>query len=74
MAIDIDKLKVKVITKKSNKEKPKICPSCLQKLKGLYAINLLNKKTLVGLECKKCGYRGTLKSFLPFRYEFTMNI
>ncbi len=72
LAID-SKIKVRVITKRSNKEKPTNCPSCLRKLNGLYAINLLNEKTLVGLECKRCGYRGTLKSFSPFRYEFMID-
>lgn len=57
---------------KSNREKPSNCPSCGKPLKALYAKNLLDKKVVVGLECNRCLYRGTLKSFAPFRYEFTM--
>lgn len=63
-------ISVKVLTKKSSKQKPENCPACKSKLKGLYAINLSNKKVLVGLECDKCNYKGTLQSFAPFRYEF----
>ncbi len=68
----VDKVKIRVITKRSNKKLPANCPSCLQKLKKLYAVNLANKKTLIGLACENCGYRGTPKSFSPFRYEFML--
>jgi hypothetical protein len=70
IALTIPQIKVKVITKKSQKAEPKTCPACQGRLKGLYAVNLLNKKVLVGLQCEKCGYKGSLKSFEPYKYEF----
>lgn len=70
LALDLPEIRAKVLTKKSHKQKPENCPACRSKLKGLYATNLSNKKVLVGLECAKCNYRGTLQSFAPFRYEF----
>jgi len=70
LALEIPEIMARVLTKKSIKQKPENCPACKSKLKGLYATNLSNKKVLVGLECAKCNYRGTLQSFAPFRYEF----
>lgn len=70
LALNIPEIKAKVLTKRSNKQKPEKCPACGSKLKGLYAINLLKKRVLVGLQCEKCNYKGTLSSFAPFRYEF----
>jgi|GEM_PF-1831199 len=72
LALELPRIEVRVLTKKSNREKPTNCPSCGKPLKGLYAKNLLDQKVVVGLECERCLYRGTLKSFAPFRYEFTM--
>lgn len=72
LALELPQIEVRVLTKKSNREKPTNCPSCGKLLKGLYAKNLLDKKVVVGLECNRCLYRGTLKSFAPFRYEFRM--
>lgn len=72
LALELTEIEVRVLTKKSNREKPTNCPSCGKSLKGLYAKNLLNQKVVVGLECLRCNYRGTLKSFAPFRYEFAM--
>lgn len=72
VALEIPDIEVKVFTKKSSKKKPNRCPACGAKLKGLYAINLLNKKILVGLKCRKCGYHGSIKKFAPFRYEFAL--
>ncbi len=72
LALEIPEIEVRVLTKKSNREKPTDCPSCGKRLKGLHAKNLLNQKVVVGLECLRCNYRGTLKSFAPFRYEFSL--
>ncbi len=72
LALELPQVEVRVLTKKSNREKPTNCPSCGKPLKGLYAKNLLNQKVIVGLECGRCLYRGTLKSFAPFRYEFSL--
>ncbi len=72
LALELPQIEVRVLTKKSNREKPSNCPSCGKPLKGLYAKNLLNQKVIVGLECGRCLYRGTLKSFAPFRYEFSI--
>ncbi|TRZ55190.1 hypothetical protein D4Q76_00990 [archaeon] len=72
LALELPRIEVRVLTKKSNREKPSNCPSCGKPLKALYAKNLLDQKVVVGLECERCLYRGTLKSFAPFRYEFTM--
>lgn len=72
LALEIPEIEVRVLTKRSNREKPSNCPSCGKTLKGLYAKNLLDQKVIVGLECLRCSYRGTLKSFAPFRYEFSM--
>lgn len=72
LALELPDIEVRVLTKKSNREKPTNCPSCGKPLKGLYAKNLLDKKVIVALECNRCLYRGTLKSFAPFRYEFAM--
>lgn len=72
LALELPEIEVRVLTKKSNREKPTNCPSCGKSLKGLYAKNLLDKKVIVALECNRCLYRGTLKSFAPFRYEFAM--
>ncbi len=70
LALDTPDIRAKVLTKKSSRQKPEKCPACNSKLEGLYATNLSNKRVLVGLECEKCNYRGTLQSFAPFRYEF----
>lgn len=72
LALELPQIEVRVLTKKSNREKPTNCPSCGKPLKALYAKNLLEKKVVVALECSRCLYRGTLKSFAPFRYEFTL--
>ena len=72
LALELPQIEVRVLTKRSNREKPSNCPSCGKLLKALYAKNLLDQKVVVGLECGRCLYRGTLKSFAPFRYEFTM--
>lgn len=72
IALEIPGIEVRVLTKKSSKEKPSNCPACGAALKGLYAINLLNKKVLVGLKCRKCGYHGSIKKFAPLRYEFSL--
>ncbi len=72
LALELPRVEVRVLTKRSNREKPTNCPSCGKPLKALYAKNLLDKKVVVGLECNRCLYRGTLKSFAPFRYEFMM--
>ncbi len=72
LALELPRIEVRVLTKKSNREKPSNCPSCGKLLKALYAKNLLDQKVAVGLECGRCLYRGTLKSFAPFRYEFAM--
>lgn len=72
LALELPDIEVRVLTKKSNREKPSNCPSCGKPLKALYAKNLLDQKVVVGLECGRCLYRGTLKSFAPFRYEFAM--
>ncbi len=72
LALDLSQIEVRVLTKRSNMEKPSNCPSCNKPLKALYAKNLLDQKVVVGLECGRCLYRGTLKSFAPFRYEFSI--
>ena len=72
LALELPQVDVRVLTKKSNREKPSNCPSCSKPLKALYAKNLLDQKVIVGLECGRCLYRGTLKSFAPFRYEFSI--
>ncbi|MBU3957656.1 MAG: hypothetical protein KKB25_01115 [Nanoarchaeota archaeon] len=72
LALELPRVEVRVLTKRSSREKPSNCPSCGKPLKALYAKNLLDKKVIVALECERCLYRGTLKSFAPFRYEFTM--
>lgn len=72
LALELPDIEVRVLTKKSNREKPSNCPSCGKPLKALYAKNLLDQKVIVGLECNRCLYRGTLKSFAPFRYEFSI--
>jgi len=71
LALELPRIEVRVLTKKSNREKPSNCPSCGKLLKALYAKNLLDQKVIVALECNRCLYRGTLKSFAPFRYEFS---
>lgn len=72
LATELPTIEVRVLTKKSSASHPKQCPACKRKLKGLYAKNLLNKKVLIGLACERCRYRGMLKTFAPFRYEFTL--
>jgi C4-type Zn-finger protein len=72
LALELPQIGVRVLTKKSNREKPSNCPSCGKPLKALYAKNFLDRKVVVGLECNRCLYRGTLKSFAPFRYEFSL--
>ncbi len=72
IALQIENMEIKVKTKKSKKSKPKKCPVCENKLKPIYAKNLLNKRITVGFRCKVCGYHADEKFFAPMKYEFKL--
>jgi len=72
IALQIENVKIVVKTKKSMKTKPKKCPVCENKLKSIYAKNLLDKKVTVGFKCNVCEYHADERFFAPMKYEFKL--
>ena len=72
IALQIDKIKITVKTKKSRKNMPKKCPVCENKLNPIKAKNLLGKTVNVGYKCPVCKYHADEKFFAPMKYEFKL--
>lgn len=50
---------------------PSKCPCCFSGLRRIYTKNLKGKRILVGLRCRRCGYRGSGDKWVPRRYGFS---
>ena len=72
IALQIENIEITVKTKRSKKSKPKKCPVCGNKLKPIYAKNLLNKRIIIGFKCNVCHYHADEKVFAPMKYEFKL--
>ena len=73
IALEIPGIEVKAKTKKTLKVTAlDFCPVCESDVKTISVKNLLNKDTLVGFECTKCGYESDLEAFVPMKYSFVL--
>ncbi len=74
IALEIPDIEVKAKTKKVSKYKLKNCPICESKILPLTVKNLLNKETVIGHQCSKCGYQSDLEAFVPMKYSFLWKV